>query len=150
RSLQFSITKICPDPLNRDSFAYNNAGFGTHEIVIYYYMVRLLLDECRERREAGFEVTQETEIARLREIRDSWLRESNREFYGLAPLEVIELERRRLNMTVSAKDALIDEDCPCCVAASEDFDTPIFWYLDGCNMDERFEFSFYKTLEEWE
>jgi hypothetical protein len=26
----------------------------------------------------------------------------------------------------------------------------MFWHLDGCNMDEGFEFSFYKTLEEFE
>lgn len=33
---------------------------------------------------------------------------------------------------------------------AEDFDTPGFWHLDGCNIDDRFEFSFYKTREEFE
>jgi len=26
----------------------------------------------------------------------------------------------------------------------------MFWHLDGCNMDDRFEFSPFKTIEEWE
>ena len=30
-------------------------------------------------------------------------------------------------------------------------DTPMFWHLDGSNMEyDRFEFSFCKTIEEWE
>lgn len=33
---------------------------------------------------------------------------------------------------------------------TEGFDTQMFGYLDGCNMDDRFEFSFYKTCEEFE
>ena len=45
---------------------------------------------------------------------------------------------------------MIDENCPCCVALAEDFDTPMFWFLDGCNMEDRFEFSSFKTIEEWE
>ena len=150
RFLQYSLTKVCPKPLDIKSFAYNNAGFGTHEIVVYYDLFRFLLEQCMRRRETGMDVQQEEEISKLREIRDVWLREPNGEFKGLSPLEVIELERRRLNMTMSAKDALIDEECPCCVAISEDFDTPMFWFLDGCNMDDRFEFSFYKTREEWD
>ena len=150
RFLQYSITKVCPKPLDTKTFAYINAGFGTHEIVVYYDMFRYLLEHCMRRREKGFDVQQEEEISKLREIRDTWLREQNGEFRGFSPLEVIELERRRLNMTMSAKDALIDEDCPCCVAMSEDFDTPMFWFLDGCNMDDRYEFSFHKTRDEWE
>lgn len=51
---------------------------------------------------------------------------------------------------MSAQECLIDDDCPICVAMYEDFDTPAFWHYDGCNMDERFEFSFHKTREEWD
>ena len=45
---------------------------------------------------------------------------------------------------------IVDEDCEDCQALAEDFDTPMFWHLDGCNMHEGFEFSFYKTREEFE
>jgi len=50
---------------------------------------------------------------------------------------------------MSAHEIMIDENCPCCVELAKDFDTPMFWFLDGCNMDDRFEFSSYKTVEEW-
>ena len=39
--------------LAKDSFAYINAGFGTHEWVLYYDMIRHLLADAATRREAG-------------------------------------------------------------------------------------------------
>ena len=51
---------------------------------------------------------------------------------------------------MSAREIIVDEDCEVCQALAEDFDTPMFRHLDGCNMDEGFEFSFYKTREEFE
>ena len=66
------------------------------------------------------------------------------------PADIIDTERRRLNLTMSAEECLLDDDCPVCVAMYEDFDTPGFWHYDGCNMDDRFEFSFYKTRDEWD
>lgn len=62
----------------------------------------------------------------------------------------VESERKRVNLTMSATEYVIDEDCEVCEALAVDFDTPVFWHLDGCNMDEGFEFSFYKTREEFE
>jgi len=53
-------------------------------------------------------------------------------------------------MTATAAEILIDENCPCCVALAEDFDTPMFTFLDGCNMEDRFEFSSFRTLHEYE
>ena len=150
RSFQWSLTKACPPPLAKNSFAYLNAGFGTHEWVLYYDLFRYLLVDAAERRRSGGPVEIESEIVRLSSLRDEWLRTPDMEISGRTRLEVIELEKQRINITVSAKEALIDENCPCCVALAEDFDTPMFWFLDGCNMDDRFEFSSYKTLEEWE
>ncbi|PYS98427.1 MAG: hypothetical protein DMF63_16220 [Acidobacteria bacterium] len=150
RSFQWSLTKVCPLPLPKSSFAYLNAGFGMHEWVLYYDLFRFLLADAAERKAFREPVNIEAEIDRLSTLRDEWLRTPDPEISGRTPAEIIELERQRMNMTVSAKEALIDENCPCCVAMSQDFDTPMFWFLDGCNMDDRFEFSTYKTLEEWE
>ena len=150
RSLQWSITKVCPEPLADNSFAYLNAGFGTHEWVLYYDLFRYLLVDAAERRKSGGPVEVEAEITRLSSLRDEWLRTPDPEISGRTPLEVIDLERRRMNIVLSAKETMIDENCPCCVALAEDFDTPMFWFLDGCNMEDRFEFSSYKTIEEWE
>lgn len=150
RSLQWSFTKVCPPGLSKTSFAYINAGFGTHEWVLYYDLIRHLLADTAERRKAGAARDIESEIERLSKVRDLWLRSPDSESWGRLPLDVIDLERRRINMTATAQEILIDENCPCCVALAEDFDTPMFTHLDGCNMDDRFEFSYFATLEEYE
>lgn len=150
RSLQWSFTKVCPPGLSKNSFAYQHAGFGTHEWVLYYDLVRHLLDDAATRRASGLVDDIEAEIARLSEVRERWLSSPDSESWGRLPIEMIDLERRRINMTMSAQEVLIDENCPCCVAMVADFDTPMFWHLDGCNMDDRFEFSYFKTLEEYE
>ena len=150
RSLQWSMTKVCPPPLVKTSSAYFNAGFGTHEWVLYYDLFRYLLVDAAERRRSGGQVEIEPEILRLSSLRDEWLRTPDTDSWGRTPLEIIDLERQRINMTMSAEETLMDENCPCCIAMAADFDTPMFWFLDGCNMDDRFEFSSFKTLEEWE
>ena len=150
RSLQWSITKVCPRPLPTSSFAYLNAGFGTHEWVLHYDLFRYLMTDAAERRRTGSQVEIESEICRLSSLRDEWLRTPDPESLGRTPLEIIELERQRINITMSAAETMIDENCPCCVALAQDFDTPMFWFLDGCNMDDRFEFSSFKTVEEWD
>jgi hypothetical protein len=148
RALQWSFTKECPPPLPLDSNAYRFSGFGTDEIVIYYDLVRRLLDESFE--PAGAGVSLEDAVGRLERVKDAWLCEPNEDYHGRTPSQVIESERRRVNIAASASEMIVDEDCEVCQAAAEDFDTPMFWHLDGCNMDEDFEFSFYRTREEFE
>jgi len=101
-------------------------------------------------RMAGGPLEIESEIKRLSTLRDEWMRAPDSESYGRLPVEIIDLERRRVNMSMSSKEILIDDNCPCCVALAQDFDTPMFWHLDGCNMDDGFVFSSFKTMEEWE
>jgi hypothetical protein len=149
RSLQWSLTKVCPPPLEKSSFAYLNAAFGSHEWFLNYDLFRHLLSDAAECRRSGAPFEIEDEIDRLSRLRDEWLRTPDPEVSGRTPLEIIDCERQRINMTASAQEMLIDENCPCCVALSQDFDNPMFWFLDGCNMDDRFEFSSYKTIEEW-
>jgi len=150
RALQWSFTKVCPPALSTDSFAYLNAGFGTHEWVLYYDLIRHLLSDALEQRRVAGTVDREVEVARLSNARDLWLRSPDSESWGRFPIEMIDLERRRVNLTATAQEILIDENCPCCVALAQDFDTPMFTHLDGCNMDDRFEFSQFKTLKEYE
>src|SRR5688572_27134858 len=108
RSLQWSFTKVCPAPLNKESSAYINAGFGTHEWVLYYDLVRYLLVVAAERRESGQMIADlESEIAHLSKLRNEWMRTPDSESFGRVPLEIIDLERRRINMTASAKEILI-------------------------------------------
>lgn len=46
RSEQWSQLMACPPGLSPDSAAYRLGGFGTHEIVLYYDLVRDLLWDC--------------------------------------------------------------------------------------------------------
>jgi hypothetical protein len=150
RSLQWSFTNTCPPPLPRSSNAYARAGFGTHESVVYYELVRCLLEECFARQRSEKEFSLNPTVEHLERLKAAWLDAPNGDYSGRTPSRIIESERRRVNLTMSATEYVIDEDCDFCQAMAADFDTPTFWHLDGCNMDDRFEFSFYKTRAEFE
>jgi hypothetical protein len=154
RCEQWTAQRVAPPVLAKDSAAYRFAGFGTHEIVIYYHLVRELLWDCWERVHGGaFAPSAEavaTEAARLRTVRDEWLNAPNcEEFSGHTPAAVIEHERVRLPEAMTAADAIVDHDCPVCQMTA-DFPGPMFWHLDGCNMDDDFAFSFHRTREGWD
>jgi hypothetical protein len=150
RAMQYSFTRLCPRPIASDSFAYLNAGFGSHEYIMNYYLIRALLSECYERLKSASGVIKNDEIERLLKVKDVWLNSPDTDFSGRIPAEIIETERKRLNLLITAEECLIDDDCPLCVAMYEDFDNPGFSHFDGCNMDDRFEFSFCHTREEWD
>jgi hypothetical protein len=153
RELQWSLLSEGPPPLARDTHAYRLAGFGTHEYVIYYYLLRHLLSDCCARLGTREQIDVSVESARLESVKQAWLNEPQDEFDGRIPSAIIESERRRIPMVVSAKQMVIDENCDVCRLMSGetglDFG-PGFWHLDGCNMDQEFEFSTYLTCEEWE
>jgi hypothetical protein len=88
----------------------------------------------------------------LQKVGDAWLNSPRKEFNGRIPNEIIESERRRIPLLFSVKDVLSD-DCPLCQMLAEDTDIQSdlgFWHLDGSPMDHLFEFSTYRTREEWE
>jgi len=93
-----------------------------------------------------------TDVETLEKIAGEWLNTPQEDFSGRTPSAIIESERLRINLTVSAHECVIDDDCEMCRMMALDFiDTPIFWHLDGSHMEyDRFEFSFFKTREEWE
>lgn len=150
RSLQWSFTTECPPSLLPNSHAYRFAGFGTHEIVVYYDLVRLLLLACREHLRENKQLALEHEVARIRHLMNAWLETANDEYQGKPPAMIIEWERKRIPMAISGKEAMVDDNCPVCQAMAEDIEGPYFWHLDGSAMDDQFEFSFHKTKEDWE
>jgi hypothetical protein len=150
RSLQYSFSTICPPDLSMESRAYKFAGFGIHENVIYYDMIRHLLDRYYQRLLSHSEESVDTAVGFLKKEQESWLNRPNPEFSGRSPASIVESERCRRNLTMSPHECIIDEDCPICVEMSQMFDTPMFWHLDGSHMDQKFAFSFYQTYEEWQ
>ena len=150
REGQWSRLKEPAPCLNKASHAYRFAGFGTHEIVVYYDLVRMLITDCWKRISEERGISIPDEIARLEQVKAEWLDSPNAEYGGKAPSALIECERKRLPWISSEEDSLFKDDCPCCQALANEKLGPGFWHLDGCNMDSDFAFSFFRTREEWE
>ncbi len=104
RMLQWSRHGEGPRPLARDSIAYRFAGFGTHEYVIYYYLLRHLLRACWQKVQSEERIEAAAEAARLERLKEVWLDEPQREFEGRIPSALIESERRRIPITVTPRD----------------------------------------------
>jgi len=161
RQHQWAVLGECPPGLDHSSAAFRYAGFGTHEIVMYYDLVRHLIWQCwgrlvepdhgnEEQEAASGQARKEDEVARLHRARDEWLSSPQHDdLHGRTPAEVIERERARLPAAVSGEEAMVDPDCPMCQMMAEDCG-PMFWHLDGSSMDYEFPFSFLPTREAFE
>jgi hypothetical protein len=153
RSLQWSLQNEGPPCLAVDSFAYRFAGFGTQECVVYYDLVRHLMNSLVSAA-CGNEQVADQLIARLEQIKTEWLESPRADFDGHIPAILIDNERKRLPQALHPHDMIIDDDCPVCRAFGDET-SPLgmgvgFWFLDGSHMDDDFAFSHYQTSEEWE
>jgi hypothetical protein len=149
RELQWSFLNEPAPCLPQDCAAYRFAGFGMHEVVVYYDLVRHLISKCWKRVRKHHKVQVAEEVARLEKIKIRWLEGRDPDFDGRSPAYVIECERKRLPLIMSPEEVAIDDDCPLCRAMRDNY-TPTFWHLDGCNMDDDFPFSLCRTRDEWE
>jgi hypothetical protein len=153
RELQWSFREEGPPCLASDSHSFRFAGFGTHECVIYYDLLRHLLGECWLRLSEVKDIDVEIETALLEVSKRSWLELPQPEYGGKIPAVIAESERKRLPLALCARDMVVDEDCPTCQMMVDEMSLdfgPGFWHLDGCNIDDDFAFSFSRTREEWE
>jgi hypothetical protein len=178
REYQWSMLGEPPPALARDSHAYRWSGFGMHEYVVYYDLIRHLLRTCWGRVGLGENIdanklqsspksafsklpsapgsidlspriSEESEI--LEAVQFEWLNSPQSDFGGKIPASVIESERRRIPFIISAEEMMIDENCEMCRFTYEQAQhMPGFWHLDGSQMEDCFEFSIHKTMEEWE
>lgn len=149
RTLQWSFLNEGPPCLASDSFAYRFAGFGTHEWVVYYDLVRYLLEHAAELDCRDTNVAVDT----LEQLKTGWLETPNPEYDGRTPAVIIDNERRRLPEAMSPEQMIISEDCECCRMMAQDATMgfgPGFWGLDGAHMENEFEFSSCRTMAEWE
>ncbi|MEP6743510.1 MAG: hypothetical protein ABJB61_13510 [bacterium] len=156
RSLQWSLQNEGPPCLAENSFAYRFAGFGTHEWVIYYDLVRHLLRSLFELKPTPKNCNQEMDqlVATLDQIKTEWLESPQADLDGSIPAIIMDNERKRLPQAMRPRDMIIDDDCPVCQAFGDET-SPLgmgvgFWHLDGSNMDDEFAFSSFKTRREWE
>jgi hypothetical protein len=165
RCESWSLTGLAPPPLPVNSEAFQNAGVGLHEAVMYHHLVRELLwsswehwsEALRGAPEALFPscpplpaeaLHEETE--RLTHIRETWLETAGADSGHRTPRSVILNERRRMPEVLSPEERLIDPDCPCCQMLAE-MPGPCFWHLDGTNLDDEFAFDVHEaTFADWE
>jgi hypothetical protein len=161
RSMQWSLQGEGPPCLGTDSFAYRYGGFGTHEWVIYYDLVRHLLWSAPKgsgRTGDGETVSNkpeklESEIVRLEKLKTEWMERPLEDYDGRIPALLIENERIRLPIAMRGHDMVIDDDCPVCQMMANDAELGMevgFWHLDGAHMDDDFAFSELRTRDEWE
>jgi hypothetical protein len=154
RSLQWSLQDEGPPCLAKDSFAYRFAGFGSHEWILYYDLVRHLLYSLFELKKKVCAVEVDQLIATLDQTKTEWLESPQSDLDGRIPAILIDNERRRLPQALRPRDMIVDEDCPTCGMFGDET-SPLgmgvgFWHLDGSNMDDDFAFSSFKTRQEWE
>ena len=159
---QWARTQECPRGLDESSHAFRFGGFGTHELVKYYELVRELLRSCWSELAAMTRKTScrsesveladflNSEIPRLERVRNEWLNTPDPECHLRTPQSIIDRERARLPEALFGKDAMIDPDCPCCQMLAE-LPGPTFMHLDASGMDWEFPFDIYcRTREEWD
>lgn len=146
RKHQWSFVGRPARTVDPESTAYRFGGFGTHELVVYYDMVRELL-WCSRRSVEEFVAG---EVGRLAAWREEWLELPYAETTGRSARSIIENERLRLPEALTRAEMIIDDDCPLCQMQA-DMDAPTFWNLDGSGMDHEFVFSIYHdTQEQWD
>lgn len=161
RSLQWSMQGEGPPCLATDSCAYRFAGFGTHEWVIYYDLVRRLLWSAPHKERGRISEAEtgsdqpdlEAEIAQLEKLKTEWLEHPQEDYDRRIPALLIENERIRLPIAMRVHDMVIDDDCPVCQMMANDAELGMdvgFWHLDGAHMDDDFAFSELRTRAEWE
>ena len=151
RAFQWDFQLEGPPGLSRDSFAYRFGGFGTHEWIVYYELVRFLLESS-----AALSTADTTDftslVSQLETLKNGWLNEPSPEFDGHVPAIIIDNERRRMPEAMGGRSMVVDEDCPVCKMMGDDAEAGRgvwFWHLDGCNMDDHFAFSRFLTEKEY-
>jgi len=137
RELQWSFGGSCPPLIPLDSDAFRYAAIGTHEFVVYYDLIRHLLENFSN------------DIGEMEDLKAKWLESPDSDGPMRIPSEIIECERKRLPLEATASEMMIDEDCPICQMMMSEFDTPTFMHLDSAHFDDEYVFSTYKTEEEY-
>lgn len=151
REMQWALTGDCPPPLKLDSTAYRCSPFGTHSFVVYFDLLRYLLNQCWERVRDDQSVALAAETARLEKLQHDWLAEGGN--YNRGPGWILEQERRRLPITTTSAELLGDHDCELCqTPTGHPEGVPYFWHLDGSEMleEDNWIFSFQPTRAAWE
>jgi hypothetical protein len=156
RAQQWTMQAEAPPPLLLESRGYRFGRFGATEAVLYFDMIRKMLQHAFALRKQAMSraespLARDELVARLEEFRDEWLATPNSEIGSeLTPMEMIESERRRVPLV--EPEGYTDCDCPICMAEKSESGGPMFFWMDDCHleMEDEFAFSLIPSRAEWE
>jgi hypothetical protein len=149
RERQWSTEGRAPRPLDRDTLAYRFGPLGRHEVVMYFDLCRVVIEDAWRMIVESPQITREALTQALHERAQVWLAEGSIDDDSAPPAVVIEHERRR--MPLVGDGSVLDCDCPLCRMGAEGGLGPMFFGYDGYHLelDDEFAFSLYATREEW-
>lgn len=150
RQVQWNLTGEAPLPMPRNLSRYDGPFFGTHEVVIYYELVRELL-RCGAAYYLGTGRSGANVLVPiLHRYRENWLATpSPNSSQPDTPKRLIDLERRRMPWLIEKENVPYDCECPICQMMAE---TPglTFGHIDGSGLDFEWAFSLHDDRREWE
>ncbi len=136
----------CLDPA---SAAYRFGGFGTHEIVVYYDLVRFLITQCWEHVNRNRNISPADEVARLDKAKSKWLMRPEEDFDNKNAAYIIECERKRLPLLAPDDDMGIDKNSPLGRILAGKVG-PAFCHFDGSHIEDEYPFSPWVDEDSWE
>jgi hypothetical protein len=148
QQMRWQTLKTPPVGLSTNSAAFRYAAYGTNEIVLYYSLVRHLLHYCETYFVEPLRIDAQAQKLQLRQIKSQWRDSLEEDLCGYTPQQIADFERSRVPAPVSAEHGMADCDCPLCQMMFEG--GPVFFGLDGYEMDDEFVFSLHRTREDWE
>lgn len=151
RAEQWTRQAEAPVSLSEDSMAYRYGGFGTAEVVIYFELLRALINTAWQQVGAPQTPTLAELVKQLEAYCDGWWRDPNSGFEGpRSPMELVQLERLRVPFLDTHEDH--DDDCPICMAQRAGAFGPSFMWFDGhhLELEDDFAFSLADSYEAWE
>ena len=162
RQIAWSAISRQPASVPRASRAFREALFGSNEWILYYDLVRCLLElgwhwidgslqeleqDDRKREPCSSSQGLEAEpkslegLARwMEQLQRCWMEDPQPHLLDRSPREVIERERRRLPDAVPVdQQDWFSCDCPMCQWMKEE-NAITFWRMDECHMEDAYAF----------
>ena len=140
-----------PPAVDRESRAYLEAAFGTHEVVLYLRMLHTLIVDAwtylAEREADDRDVI--ALVSHLERRRQEWMHDPQESLLNKPPAYLIDRERARLPVQVQGEEMMVDCECPICQMMA-DSDVPGFWFLDDFDLYDDLDCFFFDDDDPWE
>lgn len=151
REEQWIVTGDQPPGLSKKSYAYRLGECGPGEFYALFRAVQSLISAGLEwvDENSGLSDLSERLPMHLEQHRQTWLvAPQDREFGGFSAEEIIDLERRRIPLTLTGNGTEQACECPLC-ELTDDEDSVTFWHVEEGWTPPDFVFSPYADRWQW-